>query len=106
LKQPRIAIVKGDIKTLQRLLRDDPHLIRRTFNAPSIEPRYFINVSANGVEGYRQKTPKNIVAVTEVLLKAGAEVDAEADVYGGGATTLGLVAYQHPSVSGACGKIR
>jgi hypothetical protein len=39
--------------------------------------------SANGVEGYRQKTPKNIVEITRILLEAGAEVDARADVYGG-----------------------
>jgi ankyrin repeat protein len=94
------AIVKGDIKTLQRLLRDDPQLVhsRSTREHRATLLHY---VSANGVEGYRQKTPKNIVAVTEVLLKAGAEVDAEADVYGGGATTLGLVATSiHPDRAG------
>src|SRR5262249_55131647 len=58
-------------------------------------------VSANGVEGYRQKTPKNIVQIAESLLKAGAEIDAEADVYGGGATTLGLTATScHPEAAG------
>ena len=58
-------------------------------------------VSANGVEGYRQKTPPNIVEITKLLLDAGAEVDAEADVYGGGATTLGLVATSiHPYLAG------
>jgi len=94
------AIVNGDIKTLQRLLRDDPQLVhsRSTREHRATLLHY---VSANGVEGYRQKTPKNIVAVTEVLLKAGAEVDAEADVYGGGATTLGLVATSiHPDRAG------
>ena len=58
-------------------------------------------VSANGVEGYRQKTPKNIVEIARVLLNAGADVNAEADVYGGGATTLGLVATSvHPFRAG------
>jgi ankyrin repeat protein len=58
-------------------------------------------VSANGVEGYRQKTPKNIVQLTKVLLDAGADVNAEADVYGGGADTLGLVATSvHPYRAG------
>jgi ankyrin repeat protein len=58
-------------------------------------------VSANGVEGYRQKTPKNVVEITKFLLDAGAEVDAEADVYGGGATTLGLVGTSvHPFRAG------
>jgi hypothetical protein len=41
-------------------------------------------VSANGVEGYRQKAPKNVVKITETLLNAGAEIDATANVYGAG----------------------
>jgi ankyrin repeat protein len=49
-------------------------------------------VSANGVENYRQKTPKNAVEVAKILLDAGAEVDAEANMYGGRDKTLGLVA--------------
>ena len=94
------AIVKGNIKTLKRLLRDDPRLVhaRSTREHGATLLHY---VSANGVEGYRQKTPANIVAITELLLKAGAAVDAEADVYGGGSTTLGLVATSvHPFRAG------
>jgi ankyrin repeat protein len=57
-------------------------------------------VGANGVEGFRQRTPKNAVQVAEVLLDAGAEVDAMADMYGG-ATTVGLVATScHPRDAG------
>jgi len=94
------AIVKGDSKTLKRLLHDDPQLIhaRSTREHGATLLHY---VSANGVEGYRQKTPANIVEITELLLKTGAEVDAEADVYGGGSTTLGLVATSvHPYRAG------
>jgi ankyrin repeat protein len=90
------AICNGDIKTVKRILREEPQLIhaRSTREHKATLLHY---VSANGVEGYRQKTPKNIVAIAKVLLNAGAEVDAEADVYGGGATTLGLVATSvHP----------
>jgi ankyrin repeat protein len=94
------AIVKGDIRTLKRLLRDNPRLIyaRSTREHGATLLHY---VSANGVEGYRQKTPANIVEITELLLNAGAEVDAEADVYGGGSTTLGLAATSvHPFRAG------
>jgi ankyrin repeat protein len=52
--------------------------------------------SANGVEGWRQRTPANAVDVARLLLDAGADVDAEADVYGGGCTTLGLTATSTP----------
>ena len=94
------AIIKGDIKMLKRLLREDPRLVyaRSTREHGATLLHY---ASANGVEGYRQKTPANIVEVTELLLQSGAEVDAEADVYGGGATTLGLVATSvHPFRAG------
>ena len=94
------SIIKGDIKTLKRLLREEPDLIRTRSTREHIATLLHY-VSANGVEGYRQKTPPNIVEITETLLKAGAEVDAEADVYGGGATTLGLVATSvHPYLAG------
>jgi len=40
-------------------------------------------------------------ADTELLLDAGAEIDATANVYGGGATTLGLAATSvHPERAG------
>jgi ankyrin repeat protein len=94
------AIVSGDVKTVKRLLREETELIRarstREHNATLLH-----YVSANGIEGYRQKTPKNIVEITEVLLNAGAEIDATADVYGGGCTTLGLAATSvHPERAG------
>jgi ankyrin repeat protein len=94
------AIVEGDLPRLKRLLRADPALVRAR-SAREHRAMLLHYVSANGVEGFRQKTPKNIVAVAELLLKVGAEVDAEADVYGGGATTLGLVATSiHPYRAG------
>lgn len=94
------AIISGDLRTLERLLRENPKLVheRSTRSHRSTLLHY---VSANGVEGYRQKTPKDAVRIAELLLKAGAEVDAEADVYGGGATTLGLVGTSiHPFKAG------
>jgi len=94
------AIVSGDIATVKRLLRDDPRLSRacsrREHGATLLH-----YASANGVEGYRQKTPQNIVEITDALLEAGAEVDATANVYGGGCTTLGLTATSvHPERAG------
>jgi hypothetical protein len=94
------AIVTGDVATLGSLLRKNPELIRarstRTHRATLLH-----YVSANGVENYRQKTPKNAVEVAKILLRAGAEVDATADMYGGGATTLALVATSvHPERAG------
>ena len=94
------AIIGGDVQTLDKLLRQDPHLIRarstREHNATLLH-----YVAANGVENYRQKTPQNAVEIAEVLLKAGAEVDATAAVYRGACTTLELVATSaHPLQAG------
>jgi ankyrin repeat protein len=94
------AVVTGDADTLRRLLGGDPDLIRarsmRTHHSTLLH-----YVGANGVEGWRQRTPKNAVQILEILLAAGAEVDAMGDVYGGGCTTLGLVATScHPRNAG------
>lgn len=93
-------IVSGDMETLERSLRQNPELVRER-STREHRATLLHYTAANGVEGYRQKTPTNIVAVADLLLKSGAEVDAEADVYGGGCTTLGLAATSvHPEVAG------
>jgi ankyrin repeat protein len=94
------AIVAGDATTLARLLREDRALVRArsTREHHSTLLHY---VSANGVEDFRQKTPKNIVEITRMLLDAGADVDAESTAYGGHSTALGLAATSiHPAIAG------
>ncbi len=94
------AIVSGDESSLRRLLAAHPDLVRRRSKREH-GATLLHYVSANGVEGYRQRTPRNIVAIARLLLDAGADVDAEADVYGGGSTTLGLAATSaHPRRAG------
>lgn len=94
------AIVAGDIETVEQLLAEERQLIHAR-SAREHRATLLHYVAANGVENYRQKTPKNIVAVTGILLRAGADIDATADVYGGGATTLGLAATSvHPETAG------
>lgn len=94
------AIVTGDLATLKKLLNGNPDLVRArsTREHRSTLLHY---ASANGVEDFRQKTPKNIVEITGLLLKAGADVNAESDAYGGRSTTLGLAATSyHPQRAG------
>jgi ankyrin repeat protein len=58
-------------------------------------------VAANGVEHYRQRSPKNAPQVARTLLNAGAEVDALADMYGTRCTTMSLlVSSCHPANAG------
>jgi hypothetical protein len=89
------AIVRGHEATLEQLLRKHPDLIRAR-SAREHHATLLHYVSANGVENYRQQSPPNAARITALLLAAGADVEAEADVYGGGSTTLGLVATSTP----------
>lgn len=93
------AIVSGDIATLKELLHQNPGLIRahstRRHHATLLH-----YISANGAEGYRQRTPGNIVPIAQLLLQSGADVNTSADIYGG-STTLALVATSlHPERAG------
>ncbi len=94
------AIVAGDIPTLQSLLHTNPALI----SARSLRSHHSTLLhytGTNGVEGYRQKYPGNAIEVLKFLLAAGAEVEAKADMYGGGSTTFGLLATSiHPAKAG------
>jgi ankyrin repeat protein len=94
------AIVTGDIQTLRQLLAQDPSLItarsQRSHNATLLH-----YVAANGIEGFRQKTPKNIVEITKLLLDSGADIEATSNAYGGPSTVLGLAATSvHPVRAG------
>jgi ankyrin repeat protein len=104
------AVITGNVATLERLLRDQPDLGRaRSTRKHGATLLHY--VAANGIESYRQKTPKNAVTIAKLLLAAGAEVDADL-AYGtgqmrkrypkrAGSTTLGLVATSvHPAVAG------
>jgi len=93
------AVVSGHADTLASLLRQHPELIRaRSMRRHQATLLHY--VGANGVEGWRQRTPPNAVKIADMLLRAGAEVDAVAAMYGG-STTLGLVATSiHPLQAG------
>jgi ankyrin repeat protein len=94
------AIVGGDIDRLVDLLDADPALIeQRSDRAHRSTLLHY--VAANGVEDFRQATPPNIVAIARRLLDAGADVNAQSEAYGGGATALGLAATSlHPQRAG------
>lgn len=93
------AILAGETASLHSLLRLYPSLIRhRSMRQHHATLLHYI--AANGVE-FRDHYPDNAPELLEVLLEAGAEVDARAGMYGGGATTLGLVATSiHPAKAG------
>jgi ankyrin repeat protein len=96
------AVVGGDLATLESLLRSDPELVHAR-SGREHRATWLHYVAANGVEDFRQLTPRNAVDVARTLLEAGAEVDALANTYGGGTaqTTMNLlVSSVHPAAAG------
>lgn len=94
------AVISGDAETLRRMLREHPELV----HARSVRRHHATllhYVAANGVEGSRQKTPPNAVEIADILLEAGAEVDALAGMYDHRCTTMSmLVSSSHPHEAG------
>ena len=94
------AVVDGDVATLGAMLAAHPDLVhaRSTRRHHATLLHY---VAANGVEEERQRTPANAVDVARLLLQAGAEPDALADMYDERCTTMSmLVSSEHPAKAG------
>ena len=101
------AVVHGDVGGLRQLLDADRALVqgrstRRThFDPPEHRATLLHYVAANGVEGYRQRTPANVLDITRLLLEAGSDPNAVAMLYGGACTTMSLlVSSSHPAQAG------
>jgi len=96
------AVINGNLKRLELALRAHPELVRARstrvtcFDPPVHGATLLHYLGANGVEGYRQKTPQNAVEIATLLLEAGAEVDALAGMYGGQHTTLSMLVSSDP----------
>ena len=89
------AVVTGDLDALKGMLRDRPGLTRER-SARRHHATLLHYVAANGVEGARQRTPPAAVAIATMLLDAGAEPDALADMYDETCTTLSMLVSSSP----------
>ena len=96
------AVIDGDAAALRRLLREDPGLVRARstrvnfFDPPVHRATLLHYLAANGVEGYRQRSPNNAVEIAKILLEAGADPDALQDSYGGKNTTMAMLVSSTP----------
>jgi ankyrin repeat protein len=96
------AVIGGDIATLKTLLAEDPELVRarstrvNNFDPPMHRSTLLHYLAANGVEGYRQRSPQNAAEVAKVLLEAGADPNALSWAYGGQCTTMALLVSSTP----------
>ncbi len=93
------AIVTGDANSLRTLLAGNRDLVRER-SARNHRATLLHYLGANGVEQERQTSPHNAPDLARILLDAGSDVDAVADIYGH-STTLELVASSvHPRRAG------
>jgi hypothetical protein len=96
------AVISGDVGRLEETMRDSPRLIRARskrvtcFDPPVHGATLLHYLAANGVEGYRQRSPSNAVEVAATLFKAGAEADALAGMYGGESPTMPMLVSSTP----------
>ena len=94
------AVVEGDVDRLRAMLREDPGLARQR-SSRRHHATLLHYIAANGVEDERQRTPPDAVEIATLLLDAGAEPDALADMYRAKCTTLSmLVSSVHPARAG------
>ena len=99
------TLLSGDVEKLRGLLSSNPSLVHRrsSFGHRSTLLHY---VGSNGVETHRQRAPLNLAEITRLLIDAGADVNATANMYGG-STVLGLlVTSDHPAKAGVTGDVR
>lgn len=96
------AVINGDEAALDRLLREDPTLVRARAShsvedGPLDSGATLVHyLAANGVEGYRQHSPKNAVAIARKLLDSGADPDALAWMYESMSTTISMLVSSTP----------
>lgn len=96
------AVITGDAPTLRAMLDANPALIRarsvrETCHDPPLHRATLLHyTAANGVEGYRQKSPPNAEEIARMLLEAGAPADALAGMYGAECTTLSMLVSSSP----------
>jgi hypothetical protein len=89
------AMIDGDRAVLEALLREDPALVgARSARRHGATLLHY--VAANGVEGWRQRTPRNVLDIARLLLDAGADPNALAFMYDAQCTTLGMLVSSSP----------
>ena len=99
------AVIVGDTETLKLLLEREPDLVHMR-SSKAHRAMLIHYVAANGVEDERQRTPVNAVDVANVLIDAGAEIDATfLDGRSGTTPLVSLVTSVHPHKAGVAAEL-
>ena len=94
------ALLKGDLKLLQELLKEQPGLCQ-AISPFGHQAKLLHYAASNGVEIWRQIVPANLEEGVRLLLNYGARPEALMKAYGGTYDVLALLdSSAHPRVAG------
>lgn len=93
------SMLHGELALLQNKLAENPRLATQT-SQYGHKATLLHYLAANGVESYRQITPLNAADIAQTLIDAGADVSAQANMYGGSDVRGLLLSSAHPANAG------
>lgn len=92
-------LLAGQVAELSKMLEEQPQLISQR-SAYGHKATLLHYVGSNGLETDRQVVPMNLREVAQLLIAAGADVNAIANIYGGSAVLGLLTSSAHPAKAG------
>lgn len=98
-------LLAGDLKAVKKALAKKPELIHQRSMFPH-QSTLLHYTGSNGVEGYRQVVPSNLVDILDALLSSGADASLEAHVYGGCTAEQLMITSKHPHDAGLAEELK
>lgn len=92
-------LLAGDLKEIRNAIAFDSSVVHQHSCYPH-QCTLLHYSGSNGVEGYRQVVPENLVEIVETLLAAGADTTLKAQVYGGCTAKELMKTSKHPYDAG------
>lgn len=93
------SLLVGDLKKIKNAIAIKPELVHQRSRFPH-KSTLLHYTGSNGVEGYRQVVPSNLVEIVDTLLSSGADASLTAQVYGGCTAENLMKTSKHPHDAG------
>lgn len=93
------SLLSGDLEVIKNAITIKPELVHQCSSYPH-KSTLLHYTGSNGVEGYRQVVPSNLVDIVDSLLSSGADISLEAQVYGGCTAEVLMKTSKHPHDAG------
>ena len=92
-------LLAGDLDGIREAIASRPELVHQCSSYPH-QSTLLHYTGSNGVEGYRQVVPSNLVDILDALLSSGADMSLEAKMYGGSTAEVLMETSKHPHEAG------